>query len=281
MDFPHLPRDKKSATLPPHFGSELPPHLSPWTPAAYALPTVLEKEKERKRVQEEAAEAMDQARLLFEQAAKRRKRRRRKKKPPRTSSHSSCGRARRRQRQWHARYAGFSVMMHFEMCSFWSTTGTRITAGMDQKDITYEYGALIVDSGSGMCRAGFTGYAPRALFFPLSSSPRSSTPWPMWTRGTVTPRSSSLRQAWLVFWLRCFRAVFSLIVGRPVLPGIMELLYRVVRCPFAQRQNLMVQTVQMYVFVQFFNKVCDLPVVGPHGLYSAGPRGASTGAVLG
>ena len=27
----------------------------------------------------------------------------------------------------------------------------------------------------------------------------------------------------------------------------------------------MVQTVQMYVFVQFLNKVGDVPVVGPHG----------------
>ena len=32
-------------------------------------------------------------------------------------------------------------------------------------------------------------------------------------------------------WFRCFRAVYSLIVGRPVLPGIMEFLDRVVRCP--------------------------------------------------
>ena len=33
------------------------------------------------------------------------------------------------------------------------------------------------------------------------------------------------------YCLRCFRAVFSLIVGRPVLPGIIEVLDRVVRCP--------------------------------------------------
>ena len=37
-------------------------------------------------------------------------------------------------------------------------------------------------------------------------------------------------QGWL-YWLRCFRAVFSLIVGRPVLLGVMEFLDRVVRCP--------------------------------------------------
>ena len=39
----------------------------------HAWPTVLEKEERRRRVQEEAAEAMDQARLLLEQAVKRRK----------------------------------------------------------------------------------------------------------------------------------------------------------------------------------------------------------------
>ena len=131
-------RDKKSTTLPPRWGSELPPHSSPWTSAAYALPTVLEKEKQRRRVQEEAAEAMDQARLLLERAAKRRKRKKkRKKKVPRTSSHSSSGCARRRLRQWHARFAGFagdvtmravfpSVVARPEMLG--------IKAGMDQKD---------------------------------------------------------------------------------------------------------------------------------------------------
>ena len=107
--FRTFPLDKKSATVPPHSWSELPPHSSSWTSAAYALPTVLEKEERRRRVQEEAAEAMDQARLLLEQAVKRRKRKKkRKKKVPRTSSCSSCGRARRRQRRWHARDAGFS-----------------------------------------------------------------------------------------------------------------------------------------------------------------------------
>ena len=75
--------------------------------------------------------------------------------------------------------------------------------------------ALIVDSGSGMCRAGFTGYAPRAVFLLLllAVRPRCSASRPVWTRETVTPRSSLLRQ-WYVpgwySWLRCFRAVFSL-----------------------------------------------------------------------
>ena len=37
---------KKSATKPPRSGSALPPHSSPWTPAAYDVPMVLEEEKE-------------------------------------------------------------------------------------------------------------------------------------------------------------------------------------------------------------------------------------------
>ena len=60
-------------------------------------------------VQSEAAETMQRARLLLEQAGKRRKRKkRRKRRTPRTSSRSSCGLSRRRQRQWRVRHAGFA-----------------------------------------------------------------------------------------------------------------------------------------------------------------------------
>ena len=41
-----FPQIKKSATLPPHSGSALPPHSSPWTPAAYDVPVALEEEEE-------------------------------------------------------------------------------------------------------------------------------------------------------------------------------------------------------------------------------------------
>ena len=44
--FRTFPQTKKSATVPPHSGSELPPHSSPWTPAAYDVPMVLEEEEE-------------------------------------------------------------------------------------------------------------------------------------------------------------------------------------------------------------------------------------------
>ena len=152
--FRTFPRDKKSATVPPHSVSELPPHSSSWTSAAYALPTVLEKEERRRRVQEEAAEAMDQARLLLEQAVKEEEEEEEEKKVPRTSSCSSCGRARRRQRLWHARDAGFPGDVP-PRAVFPSSVGLPelpgILAGMFQKDS----GGLIVDSGSGMSQAGF------------------------------------------------------------------------------------------------------------------------------
>ena len=41
-----FPKNKKSATQPPHSRSELPPHSSPWTPAAYDASMVLEEQEE-------------------------------------------------------------------------------------------------------------------------------------------------------------------------------------------------------------------------------------------
>ena len=37
-------------------------------------------------------------------------------------------------------------------------------------------------------------------------------------------------------WLRCFRDVFPLVVGRPQLPGFTQFLHKAVGCPFMQRQ---------------------------------------------
>ena len=44
--FSHFSQVQKSATPPPHSGSELPPHSSPWTLAAYDVPMALEEEEE-------------------------------------------------------------------------------------------------------------------------------------------------------------------------------------------------------------------------------------------
>ena len=48
--FPHF---QKSATQPSHSGSELPPHSSPWTPAAYDASMVLEEEEEEEEEEPE------------------------------------------------------------------------------------------------------------------------------------------------------------------------------------------------------------------------------------
>ena len=64
-----------------------------------------------------------------------------------------------------------------------------IMAGMYQKDSS----TLFVESGSGMCKAGFSGYSARRAVFsrppvvwPLVGRPAAgSESWPAWTRLTV------------------------------------------------------------------------------------------------
>ena len=84
--------------------------------------------------------------------------------------------------------------------------------------------------------------------------------------------------AWLVFLVSCC-VLFDCRQAR--VAGHHGALGQGCSLPVCATTGLMVQTVQMYVFVQFLNKVGDLPVVGLHGPHSAGARGASTGAVLG
>ena len=120
----------KSATRPPHSGSALPPHSSPWTPAACAVPTGREEEKAKRRqeTQQQASEALERARLLMDQASKRRKRKkRRKRRLPKSSSHSSHRLARSRHMQWH-------VPVCFSSSLFARPEMLCIMAGMDQEE---------------------------------------------------------------------------------------------------------------------------------------------------
>ena len=70
-------------------------------------------------------------------SGQKRKRKKKKRKLPRTSSHSSSGCARRRQRQWHARFAGFAGYVTFRAV-FPSVVAwpemLGIMGGMDLKD---------------------------------------------------------------------------------------------------------------------------------------------------
>ena len=105
--FRTFPQNKKSAKLGSHSGSELLPESSPSTPAAqlkeemevlFAVPLQLRTPAQLARLRELV--------IASSQARRRKRKKRRKKRTPRTSS--LPGRARRRQRQWSACYAGFT-----------------------------------------------------------------------------------------------------------------------------------------------------------------------------
>ena len=133
-----------------------------------------EEEEERKRQVWDSLEQKFQQ-LLYESSSstvrkrKRKRKKRRKRRTPRTSSRSSCGRARRRQRQWHFSFVGFLG----DVPVFPSVSGRLvmlcIMAGMDQ---TWFF-KFVDNPGSGTCRVGFTGYdAPRVMFPSGVAQPR-------------------------------------------------------------------------------------------------------------
>ena len=184
-------------------------------------------EKERKRKEEEKEMQDMFARLTAEylqglsqsssSSSPRKRKRRKKKKLPKASSRSSWGRARRRQRQWHSRFAGLpgDVLLRavFPSVVVWPEM-LGIMAVLNQKDST----TLVVNHGSGMCRVGFTGHdAPRVTF----------------PSGVARPKMPSI-MAGMDQKDRCTgiyktgidghfapRAVFPSLVGRPRMLGIL------------------------------------------------------------
>ena len=106
------------------------------------------------REQVEALEAYDASKPSS--GSLRRSKKRKKKKLPRG------GRAHRRQRQWLS-MAGFAVLVNLTLYSLRLSAGLSCWASwtvMDQNDSTH--GALVVDSGSGICQAGSAGF-PHAV----------------------------------------------------------------------------------------------------------------------
>ena len=83
-----------------------------------------------------------------------------------SSSRSSCGRARRRQRQWFVSrwLRWFSSSRAVSPSSDGKLMLSSIMGAMDEKD-TYAVAAPVVDSGGGMCYAGIAGCgSPRGMF---------------------------------------------------------------------------------------------------------------------
>ena len=67
-----------------------------------------------------------------------------------------------------------SVFFLVPLCSLRLTIGPRCSASWlvwTRRTVFHHYGAFIVDSGSGMCRAGFRGYALSAVFLPVVVRP--------------------------------------------------------------------------------------------------------------
>ena len=149
------------------------------------------------------------------QARRRKRKKRRKRRTLRTSSRSLCGRARRRQRQWHV--SGFpgnvspravfpSVVVRPAMLG--------IMAVMNQKDRT----TLVVNLGSGVCRVGFTGYdAPRVVFPSVVVRPEM----PCIVAGMDLKDSCSGVYKAGIAGYNALRAVFSSLVRRPMMLSIM------------------------------------------------------------
>ena len=134
----------------------------------FLLKDALKQLKERGNMEAEEEEerwmAQVKAMTVLSRRLPRKRKKKMKRKLPRSSSHSSLGRARRRLRQWHARYAGLPGDVPFRAV-FPSVvvrpTMLGIMAVMNQKDST----TLVVNYGSGTCRVAFTGYDALCVMF--------------------------------------------------------------------------------------------------------------------
>ena len=95
------------------------------------------------------------------------------KKTPRASSHLTLRRAHRRQRQWsvHGWFCCFGASLAVFPSFVGRTQLLGIMDGVDQNDRTHR--ALVVDFGSGICKAGFASFLALCSFT-LSSGPRCS-----------------------------------------------------------------------------------------------------------
>ena len=129
---------------------------------------------------------------------RRKRKKRRKRWTPRTSSRSSCGRSRRRQRQWRVRHAGFAGSGAprdvFPVACVWPLLFGN-TAGMDQKDSIFV--VVSYEIYSGMCVSTAPVAEPTVMLFtvPLNS-------WTIVATTTVVTFCSS----WQIALLRgCLR----------------------------------------------------------------------------
>ena len=92
----------------------------------------------------------------------------------------------------------FLVVMHLVQCSIWSSPGLRCSASWPiwtGRTVSREFGALVVDSGNGLCRAGFAGFS-RAVFLFVVVRPK------MLRIMAGMHKKDSYAVGWF-YWLRC------------------------------------------------------------------------------
>ena len=177
----------------------------------FAVPAWRRSDAEFSRIESLASELRSLDSASSSSGSKRKRKKRRKRKLPKSSSsRSTRGRTHRRVRQWHAPgwFPGFDASLAGFPLVVFRPEMPGIVAGMDQKD----NGALIVDSGSGMCKVRFPGFSPCSVFPVVVGRPAGRSAW---TRSTILQLAG-------FYWLRCtsrcvsFPVVMPLMfVGRP------------------------------------------------------------------